>query len=106
MAYKIPIVKDRPPGSERSNVQIGELIIYNDKFKIPLNYVLSFNIKIAKDGMIKAIDPKTKKYQTYIIDGEVFEAFFHSDTKYRKFLDSPVAKELHPPKELLKKKKK
>lgn len=100
MPYKLPLTKNF-----NSDLPIGEVTIYNDKFKIPLNSVISFGIKIGKDGMVKGIDPKTKKSQVYIVDGEVYEATLTTNDNYRRFLNSSSAKELHPPKELLKKKK-
>lgn len=101
MSYKIPLTINYD-----SSRVIGEVAIYKDKFKIPLNTVIAFSIRVGKDGIVKGVDPKTKKPQVYIIDGEIYEASLITDDNYRRFLSSSTAKELHPPKELLKKKKK
>ena len=93
MSYKLPVTKEF---SKDIDDQIGSLIIFDDNFKIPINYVFSLAGIIKPEGMKKVYNKKTKKWETHITDFEPTEISLVSDKNYKALLNSDQYREFTP----------
>lgn len=88
MPARFPVTVEH---QQESSKVIGELVLFDNAPKIPLNYTFAIGGIIKPGGIKKYYNKKTKKWEAHITDYDIKEISLISDKQYKTFLDSPIA---------------